>query len=168
MFCPKCGLQNADESKFCRGCGTVLSNVLAILDGKPQPGRELTEKHIGVFSSGLRGVIIGAGFLLVAILGFILASRSYALPLFAMALGFYFLGTGISRLSQARALKALNQPGSGERLSELPPVQTEFIKPLRSIYETDDLLGRPLSVTEHTTTHLQMDTDEEPFSLPKR
>lgn len=29
MFCPSCGTQNADEAKFCRGCGNVLGNSAA-------------------------------------------------------------------------------------------------------------------------------------------
>ena len=35
MFCPKCGLQNADETKFCRGRGADLGNVLAVVNVTP-------------------------------------------------------------------------------------------------------------------------------------
>ena len=28
MYCPKCGIQNNDETKFCRGCGENLKVVL--------------------------------------------------------------------------------------------------------------------------------------------
>ena len=45
MFCPKCGLQNAEEAKFCRGCGTDLSNVLAVVEGKLPEMPALSEKY---------------------------------------------------------------------------------------------------------------------------
>ena len=111
MFCPKCGSQNSDDTKFCRGCGADLGNVfpaLASVGGKNQPAtaggsdsertRALAEKHIDLNSSGLRGVIIGAGFLIVAGTAFGISERLAIMGLFMLAFGFYFLGTGISRL----------------------------------------------------------------------
>ena len=35
MFCPKCGQQNPDNGKFCRGCGTDLGNVSTALSAAP-------------------------------------------------------------------------------------------------------------------------------------
>ena len=48
----KCGLQNADNAKFCRSCGADLSNVLAVVEGKlpdrlaePENHNDLTVWH---------------------------------------------------------------------------------------------------------------------------
>jgi hypothetical protein len=69
-----------------------------------------------------------------------------------LAFGFYFLGTSISRLIQAKGIKALIKR---DEPAALPPVQAEYIQPPRSIYETDDLVGIPPSVTDSTTRHLK-------------
>src|SRR5215203_762590 len=116
MFCPKCGSQNSDETKFCRGCGSALSSVLALVEG-----REIAhvpayaEKHIHLFSSGLRGLITGFGFLIVAAVAAGISTRLAVLTIFALAFASFFIGTGVSRLFQARALKQLAAPKVNER-----------------------------------------------------
>lgn len=180
MFCPKCGSQNADETKFCRGCGADLSNVLMVAPNTPElrhrssgkrgaasrpDTRSLSEKHIDLFSSGVRGLTIGVGFLIVSGAAFAISMRLSVMGLFFLAFAFYFLGTGVSRLVQAKGIKALTKSDEPAALSE---GQTEYIKPSRSIYETDDLARQPLSVTEHTTRHLEMDPDDETFAAPKK
>ncbi len=148
MFCPKCGSQNVEQSKFCRGCGADVSNVSAAMAGKP-PARVMAERHLELQSQSIRGLILGAGFLFVAALAFALSTRGLVVTLFALAFAFVFLSSGIARLVQARGLKALDKT---DDQPALPPAQTEFARPLHSIYETDEL--SPLSVTEHTTKHL--------------
>lgn len=69
--------------------------------------------------------------------------------LLPLTLAFVWLSTGISRFVQARALKALAMK---DEPAALPPSQMDYARPVRSIYETDDLI--PASVTEHTTTNL--------------
>jgi hypothetical protein len=153
MYCPKCGLQNADETKFCRGCGADMSNVPVALEVRRTGDLALAEKQIDLYGSGLRGVLIGAGFLISSGIAFAVSMRVAVLALFFLAFASYFLGTGISRLFQARALKRLlNQ-------RELPPAAEtsalpDHTKAPPSFYETDDLAQLPSSVTEHTTTHL--------------
>ncbi len=157
MFCPKCGSQNADGTKFCRGCGADVSNVLAVVEGKPRALPALAEKHIELYGSGLRGLIVGIGFFLVAGLSFAISMRLAVLGIFALFFASFFLGTGIARLVQAKALRRLREPDADKPDPSLPSGEPEYIKPLRSIYETDDLAGAPRSVTEHTTTLLKMD-----------
>src|SRR6476620_7283459 len=38
MSCPKCATQNADETKFCRGCGADISRVLPAIAATPATG----------------------------------------------------------------------------------------------------------------------------------
>ena len=158
MFCPKCGSQNADASKFCRGCGADLSNVLAVVAGKVPADLPMAEKQIELFSRGLIGLIGGFGFLVVAGVAFGISIRLAVLGVFALAFGFFFLGIGISRMFQARALRRLREQAATDRTAAaLAPGHADYIEPARSSYETDDLIAaQSRSVTENTTAHLDM------------
>ena len=161
MFCPKCGLQNADGTKFCRGCGTDLSNALAVVGGKAISSRATAEKSIALFSRGIYGLMVSVGFLIISGLAFAFRSPTGSLWLILLIPAFIFLAAGISRLIQSRAIKALSKRDEPTALS---PGQTDYIRPSRSIYETDELLGEPLSITERTTNLLEMDIDDIPVS----
>src|SRR4030095_6149980 len=168
MFCPKCGSQNPDETKYCRGCGADLSGVLTVIEGRIPDVSAVAEKQIDLFSSGLRGVMIGTGFLIVSVIAFAISVRLSIVGLFALAFAFYGLATGISRLVQANALKRLQEPKTIQPTPVLTPGQVEYIKPAPSAYETDELAATPLSITEHTTTHLEMDPAAEEFGSSKK
>jgi uncharacterized membrane protein YvbJ len=155
MYCPKCGLQNADETKFCRGCGADMSNVPAALDVRRAGDLALAEKQIDLYGSGLRGVLIGGGFLFSSAVAFAVSMRVAVLALFFLAFASYFLGTGISRLFQARALKRLLESRDTQHAAAPVPALQDNTKPPPSFYETDDLAQLPSSVTEQTTTHLE-------------
>ena len=152
MFCPKCGSQNSDETRFCRGCGADLSNALAVVEGRSAAELELAVKHIDLFSSGLRGFMVGLGFFLVAAAAFGISEKLAIIGLFALAFAFFFGGTGVARLFQARALKKLHEPKNVK--PSLMSGEPAYITPSRSIYDTEDLVATPQSITENTTTLL--------------
>ena len=161
MFCPKCGAQNADGTKFCRGCGSDVSNLPTALDAKQRTDLNLAEKQIELYGSGMRGLIIGIGFLITSSIAFAISIRFAVLGVFMLAFASFFLGTGISRLLQARALKKLLTPISPELSASSPEALPDYVNSPASIYETDDLARIPASVTEHTTTHLERSDKQE-------
>jgi hypothetical protein len=160
MFCPKCGSQNPDETTYCRGCGADLSAIVAIVTGKIRDSPALAEKEVELFSSGIRGLITGVGFLLVAVLALTLSPKLAIAVLFGLAFASFFIGTGVSRLIQSRGIKRLREPKHSQPTA-LAPGEPEYLKPARSIYETDELMGSPRSVTENTTTHLKIEGGDE-------
>ena len=151
MFCPKCGSQNSDETKYCRGCGADLAAVISAIARRRPDVMVLAEKHIDLYSRGLRGLVTGSGFLIVALVAFAVSVRLSVLAIFALAASVVFLGSGISRMVQASSLKRLSLSKSDQ--PELPSTSTAYLSPPASIYETDELATHP-SITEHTTTHL--------------
>lgn len=159
MFCPKCGAQNADGTRFCRGCGADVSSLPTALTGKRPGDLALAEKQIDLYGAGLRGALIGTGFLISSGIAFAVSTRSAVLALFFLAFASYFLGTGIAKLLQSRALKRLMEPRDVAP-AQLAPEQTEYLKPAGSIYETDNLTQLPSSITERTTTHLEMKAEK--------
>jgi hypothetical protein len=159
MFCPKCGAQNVEGTRFCRGCGADVGSVLAVVEGRSPAELQLAEKYIDLYSRGWRGLVAGVGFLIVAGVSFGISMRLAVLGVFALMFAFVFLSAGISRFVQARALKRLREPKGKEQPPTLSPGEEDYIRPLHSIYETDDLVRQPGSVTEHTTTHLEFGHD---------
>lgn len=180
MFCPKCGIENPDDGRFCRSCGANLSNVLAAVEGN------LSAENIVSFDdtlaelrgTSIRNIILGFGFLAAAGLLFTIPPREGLFWLLLMITGFCLLASGISRWIKADTLKnerknkikiipqsafPANQP-----IKELPPTQNDYIKPQNSIYKTDELASEPLSVTEETTRHLEMQTESETMTLPQK
>ena len=63
----------------------------------------LEEKQIDLYGSGMRGALIGLGFIISSGIAFAVSMRVAVLALFFLAFASYFLGTGISRVLQARA-----------------------------------------------------------------
>lgn len=197
MFCPKCGTKNPEDGKFCRSCGVDIGVVSKALTGKPKSddlglGMDL-DSSLGLFSTtpederrrsdpaevygdAVKAIISGIGFLIVAIVLFTTGVAGGDKWWWAMLFpAFTFLGKGVSdllkskKMEQRRALQAsesvrvLNSTRSTN--AELPPASTEFVSP-ESRYRTGELI--PPSVTEGTTRHLEINTEGETMTLPKR
>jgi hypothetical protein len=174
MFCQKCGQQNPDTGKFCRACGTDLGNVTQALTEakKTQPLVDRRGRPIS-WERAITGIFMGLAFLTVSI---ILAVTGMGrgwwfwmlIPAFAM------LGGGIAKYVQLKKHEQLlgtNSPTavvtieSSGQLSALPPQQTQFVSP-DSRYKTGDLV--PPSVAEGTTRHLELDSEGQTMTLPKK
>lgn len=166
MYCPKCGTENPDDGKFCRSCGANIIGVLSVVEGSLPENIVLPENRnvAEIYSTGIRNLILGFGFFLTTVFVKSMPGDTYFWMLFLIP-AFCLLASGISRIVKAEEMKKsrkampyqipilnANQPNK-----ELPPSKTDYVKPKKSIYETDDLVERPLSVTENTTKLLQAD-----------
>lgn len=185
MFCQKCGTKNPDSGKFCRACGTDLTGVSQPkqLEIKPsefyidRKGRTRSNNPDDLCSSGVKNMISGIGFLVVA---FVLLRTDVAggsnwwwamlFPAFSM------LANGIGNLAKSKRLEKRNLHGAAQSQptpfaeppinASLPPLQTEYVKPQNSIYDTGELVAPP-SVIEGTTRHLEINKEGETMTLPK-
>ncbi len=174
MFCPKCGQQNPDTGKFCRGCGTDLGNVSQALSAIPASQNLVDRKGKPVSWEGaLTKFGMGAAFLVISIiLAFSRMGQSWWYWMLVPA--FMMIATGVAQYIQLRkADKGLNvyKPVESQATLNasanhaLPSPQTEWVAP-ESRYKTGDLV--PPSVTDGSTRHLEMDSEGKTMTLPKK
>lgn len=162
MYCYKCGQENGVEAKFCRVCGSELPALIAAGDHGTEAIVGLTEKYAEIYAKGVKGVLASFGFLIVTAAAFAARTPEGYLWLLFMPFFFVYLATGISRLVQARTLRQMNRRAAAN--VQHPEIMARAAESLPSKYDTDDLIRTPFSVTEHTTTQLQLDdADQKPL-----
>ncbi len=195
MFCPKCGTKNPEDGKFCRSCGTALASVSAAISGDLSGGMGETDldprstylsNEEGrrkdpheVYGDGVKGVITGFGFLIVSLaLLFTGVAGGKAWWWALLFPAFFGFARGVSDIVKSRKmLETRRSPtsvppprsmvGSVPANTSLPSPQTDFIPAnVESRYKTGDLV--PPSVTDGTTRHLEMNSEGETMTLPKK
>lgn len=139
---------------------------MAIVDGRLPESLPQSKQINELFSTGIRNLILGFGLGFITVFLFAMPGDSFYWLLAALP-AVLLLASGISRLVKAgmkpeidyRSIERDSLPGSSSNL-KLPPVQTEYIKPVKSNYQTDKIAREPHSVTEPTTRQLQIDDEE--------
>ena len=116
MFCAKCGQENGSVVNFCRSCGFDLQHS-ALIPSHPHerwmtlPSNDPDE----LTSSGIGSVIMGDGFLIVAIiLSATESSISSLLWLFLLIPAFFFFGKGFANVLKARQIRRRRKSLSGD------------------------------------------------------
>lgn len=187
MFCPKCGTENPETGKFCRSCGVDLGNVSAAMSGNlPANLTNAGVAHIHheakrrndpneVYADAVKSIISGIGFLVVAMALLFTGVAGGKAWWWAMLFpAFTFLAKGISEYLKYGKMQQSQQmiaPNSGNFIgasvpnAALPDVRTEFVAP-ESRYKTGDLV--PPSVTDSTTKLLEIDSEGQTMTLPKK
>ena len=172
MYCPKCGTQNIEDAKFCRGCGADIGLVPQAMtghlpenravgydaEGQPYDERgKRIRRHRDVprpprLDKAITNVFTSVGFILVAlsVLLFFPAGRIWWFWLLIPA--FTTLGGGIAEYVRFKQSKGeeIKLPGIESRPAMSPqPARVSALPPRN----TSELVPPP-SVTEGTTRHL--------------
>ena len=175
MFCPKCGAQNIEDAKFCRGCGADIGLVPQALTGRlsekravgydaeGQPYDESGErihkrKETPRLDKAISTGFTGIGFLVVSIV-LAFTRMGYGWWYWLLLPAFSMIGGGIAeyvRYKQAEkktgSLPPLEEP---RRAMQPAPTRVSALPPRN----TSELVPPPPSVTEGTTRHLDMSTE---------
>ncbi len=162
MFCPRCAVQNLDDAKFCRGCGTNLESVALALSGQQLPSKSNAEtkeswlqlRRRGVGSLVRAGGLLGSSLLIGAALGLFSNQNDWIIIWMVftgwMAVwGVFSLVSGLQALIESRYAR--------QELAEIqtPPQFRNRSQP-ELLSEPTPAVGLPFpqSVTEHTTRAL--------------
>ncbi len=149
MYCPKCGIQNDDETKFCRGCGEnlkVVSQAMSrhlpvILASKMDA--YLERKNSRIRRDSIFGALSGTIFLICGLYFIIEGKTSWARSLFFVATGCIALLWSLwDHLVYKRSLsldvRVVRGPPTADELAQIDAAQ--IVEP-------------PASITESTTRH---------------
>jgi hypothetical protein len=162
MYCPRCGVQNRLEQKFCRQCGLALPGVRLALEARLEDAAAQLKKGY----DDLGGAVGTMGFfLLAAVINFFLGWNWGIIInlVLGLLITLRWFRRGFKQLEQAQKLidtkEALARPVAD---SPAAPVALEPAKPAQSVLppvpDTDPLVATPTpvaSVTEHTTLTLK-------------
>lgn len=131
MFCPKCGMKNTDDAKFCRACGANISLVPQALEGKLPDANVLEASEWWKdliappsIEKGVREIFTGIGFLLIAFAVLLFAPGGSMWWFWMLIPAFALLGGGIGRIVRVRRDKALRaRLNVGAPLRQVPGAQ---------------------------------------------
>jgi hypothetical protein len=149
MFCPKCGIENLIDQKFCRRCGHALAGHRAALEGKFEDAVEKIQSGSTALGLSAVGVIIISLMCLGVWLGQNDAGVFFTL---IPVLAFMIPATIIGLVRLTRAYRALSRPERGNKA--LQAGTTTHLTEGATTDSLNDALP-PASVTEHTTHNLQ-------------
>ena len=152
MYCPKCGLQNADETKFCRGCGENLKVISQAMTSRlpafvvRKMDSYLEHKNRQLRTSVIGTPIIGGLFIFLGLYDVIGKGASWAGEWFYLAFGCFMLLLGLwDHMVYKRSLSLDVRVGKMRATDT-----TERLLP----HDPAQLAGPPASITESTTRHL--------------
>lgn len=190
MFCPKCGTQAIEGTKFCRSCGSDLEIVTAALSGKlisasqndlqnSKKDEEYSNDPDKLWNSFVRNSFVGVAFIIVAL--YLTLTNTIGGSVWGFWLlipGMGSLGGGVASYLKARRIertrsefKSFAARGNAAPLfpaqpnSTLPPKSANLV----DLYappaqKTEELAAPPASVVEGTTRRLTHET-ENPTAL---
>jgi zinc-ribbon domain len=152
MYCPKCGAQAADETKYCRACGQSLTLVSQAMMN-PLPADNDDQQKL---EKAITNISLGAGFLIISIVIAAIAPPpvNWALCFSVMIAAMVWLSLGVAGIL-GRAISRSRPTSLVDRaaVKETAPLLGE----LPSGDAAGELVGLtpPSGVTEVTTRNLE-------------
>ncbi len=168
MYCPQCGAQNSDDTKFCRACGTNLQVVSLALSNPDQlvaaatghKGKDwLTKRREGISTLIKGSGLIGASLLVAVALGVFSNTNDWIFVWLGLASwmacwGIILWSQGINALIESRFLRGELGVVSDQTAKITHELAAREPIPLRqpdSEASATPKLRSSASVTEHTT-----------------
>lgn len=147
MFCPKCGVKNLEDAKFCRACGADIRLVPRALAGSlPEKKKDAKAKEPPTLEKGFENIFGGIACLVIFVLGFTYFEAYFWISVWFIIPGLEHVGKGVGQIIRARREpRSLAAPDAE---AALPAADPEAL-PGAPTHEI-----APPSVTESTTRSL--------------
>jgi hypothetical protein len=165
MYCPKCGVHNLEDAKFCRACGADIRLVPQALTGHlPEgafgvdeveelegQGRKYKFKKPPTLEKGLENLFSGIAFLIIFTLGFFYMKGLFMVWVWFIIPALACVGQGLGQIIRSRSAQpALMPPDTFRPAASLHPTPARELPAA----DTSEIKTPPASVTEGTTRHL--------------
>ncbi len=165
MYCPKCGVNNLEDAKFCRTCGADIRLVPQALRGHlpggafvageveelEEQGRKYKLKKPPTLEKGLENVFSGIAFLIIFTLGFLYMRGLFMVWVWMIIPALACVGQGLGQIIRSRSAQpALAPPDAFRPAHALPQTPARELPAA----DTSEIKTPPASVTEGTTRHL--------------
>jgi len=170
VFCPKCGVKNVEDAKYCRACGADISLVPQALtrslpDGafgvlqieeEEKKGRKSRKYKLAkppTLEKGLSKCMEGIAYLIIFLTGFFYFFGAIFLWIWFIIPALATFGEGVGQIIRARNVDNTLPPRAPFAAGELTPPNAHAAGELPP-RETAEIVAPPPSVTEGTTRHL--------------
>jgi hypothetical protein len=170
MYCPQCGTQTEQQTKFCKACGLKLTDHARLLE-EPREAERMSEAQVRREKQLMIGVILTIVSLSDLLLFFIIfaattlpfVSRSQLLPGLLMLVSFLAGalipgGIGVAKLVRSGFFKNLRERQLRYELALIEQKRKALEASAESAAPDINVLPRPaeaISITERTTRELQ-------------
>ena len=144
MYCPKCGIQNNDDTKFCRGCGENLKVVAQAMARRlpvilaSKMDAYLERKNSRIRRDSIYGAFAGSLFIIIGLYGMIttgvFGSNLVFVAFGCVGLLFSLWDHMVYKRSLSLDVRVVRAAPTTEELSQLDAAQIE--EPLSSITES--------------------------------
>ena len=162
MFCPKCGVKNLEDAKFCRACGADIRLVPQALAGsltesapaelKERKKKKSKRAEPPTLEKGFETIFGGLAFLILFTLGFFYFKGLFWVWVWFIFPGLEQLGRGIGQVIRARREPPALAPA---QRYDAPPHEGALHGPAPAALQGADTSEiAPPSVTESTTRSL--------------
>src|SRR5437016_10494481 len=131
MYCPKCGIQDSDDVKFCRGCRENLKVISQAMKRRlpaflvRKMGAYIESKNRGLRRQSIGNAVVGSMSIFLGLYDVIGSGASWASEWFFVAYGCFMLFLGLwDHLVFKRSLSTevrIVKMGGASATNELPP-----------------------------------------------
>jgi hypothetical protein len=170
VFCPKCGVKNVDDARFCRACGADISlvpqaltrslpegafGVLDVEDGESGGSKKRKHKPAKppTLEKGLSKCMEGVAFLIIFLVGYFYFFPAIFLWIWLIIPALANFGEGVGQIIRSRNVDNALPPRAPFAGGELPTTYAHAAGELPA-RATSEIITPPPSVTEETTRHL--------------